>query len=255
MFEFIRQYFINPILFNEGYNFVNSTTYALLFIAAVYLVFLLLKKIKIPVDRMLTLSVMPYVVFGSIVRVLEDMGIFNSYLLFTPVIWGEMLVFILFMLAISILIQKRFNVPYYKPMFLIGVMLLAISIPFLNFKNLYGMFLTSAFFIPFALVFYFIKWKPENKLVALAHIFDGIASFTAVRFFNYFEQYPTSRFLMTSISPLSFPVVKIIAIVSILILIDKISDDKEFNKYIKLIIGILGLAPGIRDFLRLAALS
>lgn len=255
MFDFIKQYFIDPILLNQGYNFINSTVYALVFIAAIYLIFLLLKKTKIPVDNRLALAILPYAIFGSIIRILEDTGILKSYLLVTPMIYGEMILFILSVFLISVFLERKFGVPYFKILFLIGILLIPVPLVFLNFKNLYGMLLTLAFFLPWILVFYFIRWKPENKLVSLTHIFDGTASFTAVRFFGYFEQYPIPRFLMASFSPVSFLVVKVIAIIAILILIDRLSDDKEFNNYIKLIIGILGLAPGIRDLLRLAVLA
>ncbi len=255
MFDFIRQYFINPILLNQGYNFINSTVYALAFIGAIYLILLLLKKIKISIDSRLALAIIPYVIFGSIIRILEDTGVLKSYLLVTPMIYGEMILFILFVLTASVFIQRKFGIPYFKLMFLIGILLISVPLAFLNFKNFYGMLLTLAFFLPWILIFYFIKWRPENKLVSLAHIFDGTASFTAVRFFGYFEQYPIPRFLMSSLSPVSFLVVKVIAIIAILVLIDRLSDDKEFNNYIKLIIGILGLAPGVRDFLRLAVLA
>ena len=55
-------------------------------------------------------------------------------------------------------------------------------------------------------------------------------------------------------TPFSFVILKFIALVAVLFLIDKYSDDKEFSNYIKLIIGILGAATGIRGFLRLFAL-
>lgn len=255
MFDFIKQYFINPILLNQGYNFINSTVYALVFIGTIYLIFLLLRKIKISIDKRLALALLPYVIFGTIIRVLEDTGILKSYLLVTPMIYGEMILFILSVFLISVFLERKFGISYFKFLFLVGILLLSVPLVFLNFKNLYGMFLVLAFFVPWVVIFYFIRWKPENKLVSLVHIFDGTASFTAVRFFGYWEQYPIPRFLMASSSPISFLVVKIIAIVSILILIDKLSNDKEFNNYIKLIIGILGFAPGVRDFVRLAALS
>ena len=166
MFDFIKQYFIDPILLNQGYNFINSTVYALVFIAAIYLIFLLLKKTKIPVDSRLALAILPYAIFGSIVRILEDTGVLKSYLLVTPMIYGEMILFILSVFLISVFLERKFGVPYFKILFLIGILLISVPLVFLNFKNLYGMLLTLDFFLPWILVFYFIRWK-LNRLKKL----------------------------------------------------------------------------------------
>jgi uncharacterized membrane protein len=46
---------------------------------------------------------------------------------------------------------------------------------------------------------------------------------------------------------------KAVAIIAILILIDKFSKEKEYSNYLKLVIGILGAATSLRDFTRLVA--
>jgi len=251
--EFIEKYYIDPIKLGTGYNFVNSTTYALLFIAAVYLIFLFLRKTKIPIDKRFVLAIFPYAILGSFVRVLEDANIVTSYLLVTPIIYALGIVGIFLLLLISRLIEKKFNIPYFKTMFLIAIFLLLIPVSFLNFKNFYGMFLVLIFFLPWIAVFYFVRWSKENKLVSLAQIFDVTVSSTAISFFNFFEQYPIPRFL-SNVNPIFYIFVKAVAVVGILILIDKLSEEKEFNNYLKLIIGILGVAPGLRNFLSLLVL-
>jgi uncharacterized membrane protein len=83
-------------------------------------------------------------------------------------------------------------------------------------------------------------------------MFDATATFVAMNYFGYGEQHVLPRYIINlSGTPFSFIILKIIAIVLILIGIDKYSKDKEFNNYIKLIIGIIGAATGLRDFLGL----
>lgn len=251
--EFIKKYYVNPIKLGTGYNFINSTTYALLFIAAIYLIFLFLKKIRIPVDRRFVLAIFPYAVLGSFVRVLEDAGIVVSYFLVTPMIYATGILFIFFLLVVSHLIERKFNIPYFKTMFLTAIFLLLIPTAFLNFKNFYGIFLVLIFFLPWMVISYFVRWNAENKLVSLAHIFDATVSSIAISFFGFFEQYPIPRFLI-SINPVLYVFIKAAVVVGILILIDKLSKEKEFNNYLKLVIGILGAAPGLRNFLSLLVL-
>ena len=65
-------------------------------------------------------------------------------------------------------------------------------------------------------------------------------------------------FFIELFGPFSFIVLKVVAIVAALILIDKFvgnsKEDEEFKSYIKLIIGILGGATACRDLIALAVL-
>ena len=91
--------------------------------------------------------------------------------------------------------------------------------------------------------------------MTLIQLFDGTATFVALNFFGYYEQHIIPTFIINLFGPISFIFIKLITVVAILVLIDRISPDKEFNNYLKLIIGILGGATGSRDFLALIALA
>lgn len=252
--EFTKKYYIDPINLGTGYNFVNSTTYALIFIGAIYLFFLFLKKrTTISIDKKFVLAIFPYVVLGSFVRVLEDAEIVTTKLLLTPMIWGIFLFGIFFLLFISRLIERKFNIPYFKTMFLIAIFLFLIPVSVLHFKNFYGMFLALAFFLPWIIISRIVKWNGENKLVALAHIFDATVSSVAISYFGFFEQYPIPR-ILSGINPFLYIIVKASVVIGVLLLIDKVSKEKEFNNYLKFIIGILGAAPGLRNFIALLVL-
>jgi uncharacterized membrane protein len=106
------------------------------------------------------------------------------------------------------------------------------------------------FYLPWVLLFSVLKrWSLTNRITTLVQLFDATITSVAMTFFGYGEQHvvPTA-FINLVGTPFSFVILKIVGVVLALVLIDKLSDDKEFNNYLKLCIGILGGATGTRDF-------
>jgi len=88
--EFLYKYYIDPIRYGEAYTLVDTLTYALILIAAVYLLYRGLRRYGIAIDDELVLATLPYVVFGGLLRVVEDTGMITSdlrFLLITPLIF------------------------------------------------------------------------------------------------------------------------------------------------------------------------
>jgi len=173
-------------------------------------------------------------------------------------------------------LQKKFSIPYYKTVFVLGVLLLPFTLAQLKFSNFYGGLLVFLFFTPWVLFFKsplevplgllskFSKvsskaklkisdWFLENKIVTLVHLFDATTTAVSLSFFGYYEQHILPTFFINILGPFSFVFLKAVAIVCILALIDRFSDDKEFNNYLKLVIGLLGAGTGSRDFITLLA--
>ena len=255
--DFIRQYYIDPMVLNQGYNFVNTLTYALLVVVATWLTFKFLEKMKVKIDRNFVVSIMILVVLGTMVRLLEEAGVSSSYFLVTPMIWIESFAFIFSLFLVSKFVEKKFKVPYYKTLSAVGLVLILIPLTLIltRLTHLTGMIIALGLLIPFAIIFYLVKWKLENKLVSMAHIFDATSTFTALQFFGFRELHVVPRLLIGSTSPVAFIVVKVVVIIAVLLLIDKYSDDKKFNNFLKLIIAVIGLAPAIRDFFLLGLAS
>ncbi|HQN91095.1 MAG TPA: DUF63 family protein, partial [Methanoculleus sp.] len=80
--EFLYKYYIDPIRYGEAYTLVDTLTYALILIAAVYLLYRGLRRYGIAIDDELVLATLPYVVFGGLLRVVEDTGMITSDLRF-----------------------------------------------------------------------------------------------------------------------------------------------------------------------------
>ena len=251
--EDVVSYFTNPTAI--GYTPEKTLILASILVVIVYVIFEVLKKLKIKIDRRLAIGIIPYVILASTLRVLQDAKVFNTIWLITPGIYGTMITVILSILIVSFLIERKFSVPYFKTLFVVGLLGIAFFLPLLNFINTEGFLLVSAFYLPWVIIFYKIRWTLANKLVTLAQMFDANATFVALQFFGYYEQHVVPSFFINIFSPVSFIFLKVVAIAVILVLIDRSKGDREFNNFLKLMIGILGLATGTRDFLRLLALT
>jgi uncharacterized membrane protein len=254
----LLDYFIAPI--KTGYDFPKTLVFALVFIFALYLVYLFLKKIKVKVDRRFAVAVVPYVVFGGTLRVLKDLGLLTSYWFVTPGIYFLVLFLIIAVLLLSLLLQKKLKIPYFKTLFVIGILLISFNVSQIRFVNSNGAVLVAIFYLPWVLLFYFSKrWGLENRIVSAVQMFDATTTATAMTFFGYGEQHVLPNIFINLFGsvlfgPFSFVVLKIVGVVLVLVLIDRLSDDKEFSNYLKLAIGILGLATGTRDFTCLLSL-
>jgi len=238
-----------------GYTVESTTIFAIILIIFVYLIFYILKFLKIKVDRRLAIAISPYIILGSSLRILKDAGILQNCLFQTPGIYFFIFGITLSLLIITTIIERKKDIPYYKTMFIIGLFLISLILGIIQYRNFTGIGYIIAFFIPWIILLKLIPWSSENKIVTGLHTFDGTATFVSLNYFGYYEQHVVPRYLIDLFgTSFSFVVLKFIALVTILFIIDKYSSDKEFNNYIKLIIGILGAATGTRDFLRLFSL-
>lgn len=252
MWENIVDYFLSPT--KTGYDVPKTLVYGLVLILAVYIGFKILEKLKIKIDKRFVLATSPYIIFGATLRVLQDIGIVNSILFVTPHIYTFVASIASCIFLISLFLEKRSGIPYFKIPFVAGLVLFAFVIVHIIPINFYGMFLVIILFLPWILFFNFVKWALANKIVSLLHMFDATTTFVAINFFGFGEQHVFPRFLI-NFTPISFIFVKLIVIVFILLAIDRFSKDKEFNNYLKLVIGILGAATSSRDFIALAVLG
>jgi len=169
---------------------------------------------------------------------------------------------------------KRNKIPYWKPMFMIGLVACALNVWMLPFTNPWGLGMILGITAGFAAVFFgltFIQerfkskvtkspsfqWlklfsRPNSSLLS-AHMLDSSATFVSVAFFGYYEQHPVPRFFIDAIGPWTFFILKLAVLLPSLYIIDRYAEDGEFKNFLKIVILILGLAPGLRDSIRLGA--
>ena len=282
----LQDYFIQPILSNGFFNPVNTIVYSLILIAAVVVVFKFLQKATISVDRKFFLAILPFVFWGSSTRVLHDaafagalspeLNIFYGAKIFpTP---GSYIITFLFAFGILLLtigLQKvsKGKVPYWKAMFAVGVVASAINLWLLPLKNWEPFLLIVGTWVGLgALLFIIYKlvripglgWyevlrqvfsKENVAILGAAHFLDAAATYWALTSYGYFEQHVVPRTLFPLFGAESFFVLKAVVVLGVLWAIDRYgkNENPQFRAFLKIVIFILGFAPGARDLLRLVA--
>ena len=280
---FLQDYFINPILANGWFNPVNTTVYSLILVVAVYYVYRMLARLRIGIDLRFGLAILPFIFWGSSTRVLHDAayvgklspGLNEFYNL--PVFPTPGSYFITFSLALavlfaSLLIQKRFSFPYWKAMLLAGIALDIANLLILPFENAFPFFLIAGGALAWFLVFHaprslaellfpgrriqrFLSGllSDENLAIISAHFLDATATVAALAYFGYVEQHVVPRLLFPYLGPYAMFLLKAVVVPPVLWVLDRHAEDRNFRNFLKIVVLILGLAPGLRNMLRLMA--
>jgi uncharacterized membrane protein len=259
--EFINENFLIPLC--HYYTTVGTITYGLILVLAVVGTYKLLKYLKIKIDKKFFIGLLPFIIYGGWTRALRDheLGIYQSNLFCSPPIY-----FFIFLIALASLLlglsiekltkKKKFS--YEKTMLLIGFCFLLYNATLTNITEFFAFSFVLFLIGCWSLIFFGInKIKPkllslENSGILVSHLFDASATFTALTFFGYYEQHVLPSFLINmSGAWIMFPL-KIIVVWAVLETIDRSKEDVFFKRFLKIIILILGLALGIRDFLTIS---
>jgi uncharacterized membrane protein len=288
----IYEFFIQPILQNGWFNPVNTMVYAIVLVIAVFLVYKLLKKMHIKINLYFLLAILPFIFWGSSTRVLHDAAFagalatpelnafYNSPIFPTPGSYLITFLLALIVLLVSLAVQRfttgkgfmsrKGGVPYWKLMFVIGTVLCAINIWFLPITSFFPLLLILTITVFWILLFFAvyrisgIGWfrkqrithlfSPANQGILGVHLFDATATFTALSIYGYLEQHVVPNLVIPILGPVSMFLLKIIVVLPVLWIIDRYGEPGNFNNFLKIIIIILGLAPGLRDTIRLMAM-
>ncbi len=258
VWDFIKKYYINSIVYKTGYNVVNTLTWAALLIVAVVLLYKFLVK-RIKIDEKFIYATIPYIVFGSATRIVEDANFLKppiAYAFMSPFIY--IIVFALTFPALLISLKLFGSERYYKPYAAFGIILAVSMLTFL-FMNLR---VVNYWVIPAGLglavimtaIFYVIMPPCRNRLsilVFFVHMLDGFETFLGISFLNYWELHVLPRFLIYHFGPISLPIAKFVVFALILYLLDTSGEEENLKNFIKFALIVLGLGPGLRDGLRM----
>ncbi len=263
----IREYFEKPAMGHGGYNAVNTLVYAIILLAVSFkIVYPQLDKRGVKFNTKFMLALLPFILFGSSARVLEDMGLlprsFNplefGYYTYTPGIYIAVGLLTIASLFIARFLSPKTGISFYKILGGIGLVLALPVVGFevLRFRALEGFVAivlgTGVLTGVVCLAVRSIWWKSffENKLNVLAvagQALDGVATFVAIQFYRCGEQHVLSQAVIDVGGPLAFPIVKMFLIALILYYVEKEVKEKNLNNFIKVFIIILGFATGTRD--------
>lgn len=287
MADFFQAYFVDPIIYNTGYNPVNTATYAVILVAAVVLTFKLLKRMGVKIDREFFFGIIPFIALGGALRAWEDgmeasksvfldalrffilvdaQGTPRNLLLVSPIMYITVFLIAISSLLFALAVQKTRKIPYHKTWFLTGVLLILAVLSQLRFTNFFAMGLMIGIAAAWAAGLLAVKrlaarnkmhsiekfFTTENHSILGVHMFDASTTFVALQFYPYFEQHVLPGFLISIFGPAVMFLLKLAVVSLVLHYIDKdFKKDDQKRNFIKIAIIILGLGPGLRNFLRL----
>lgn len=270
--QFISTYYIDPIMYDEGYNIINTITWALLLGICLFGVMKLLYKLKVTLDEKFILSILPFVLAGSSLRVIEDAGLFKppmQYLFITPNIYFVVFAVTVLCLICSKQLQKMNIVAdYHKTFASLGLLWTAINVIILLYsedivKPYVPVLVLSA---AFALTFLIYKASKHaghelfsthlNLSIVFAHLFDASSTIVGIDMLGYYEKHVVpSYFINLADTALVMYPLKILIFVPILYILDsQFNEDAEsrtLRTLVKMVIIVLGLSPAFRNTIRM----
>ncbi|HVN66235.1 MAG TPA: DUF63 family protein [Methanomicrobiales archaeon] len=274
--DFIYKYYIDPIRLGQPYNVVDTLTYALILVISVYLVYRWLKRSGISLDGEFILATIPYVVLGGLLRVVEDTGMINSdlrYLLITPLIFFVVFFIAAGALVLSRALEKRHFVPRFLAFYggagaglsvavalllgwfgltraTIDLMVLGSILLIASVSSLAVMFLLERV----------LRWAyaadPLYRILVIGQMLDASATGYGIDFgpLPYQEVHVVGSALIrwTGTAFSLFPLKLAVVIPAIWVLeIYRRDGNREFANLVLLAMITVGLAPGVRDMVRM----
>jgi uncharacterized membrane protein len=273
--QFIDQYYIHPIVNSgEGYNPVNTITYAIILGISLFALLKIMDILKIKLDERFVISTAPYILFGASLRVIQDVGVVQppfSYLFITPLVYVLAAAITAAVLLTCLALERKGVIKdYTKPYFWTGVAGIVLVLGILATKQVnawwWAPIVIASLAFTFTGVIYLLarhfKWdfltNRLNVAILGAHMFDASSTFTAIDIVGgfaekhvvpvFFINYTHTAFVMYAL--------KLAVFIPVIYLIEKyFKEDPQLYYAIKFVLLVLGFGPGIRNTLELTFLQ
>lgn len=271
--EFIYKYYIDPIESGGAYTLVDTLTYALILIVAVFLIYRWMQRAELAFDRQLLFATLPWVVFGGLARVVEDAGMLAApwrYLLITPLIF-----FVIFFYAVVVLYlcHRLLGERGVRVYGMIGVLSAAVALALLLWHGatvstidlavpavILGLAAVTSLAL-WALLRYGFRWEYASdriyQVLIAGHMLDASATSYGIDLhpLGYVEQHVVGSSLIaaTGTGFAMFPLKLLVLIPGIFVLelYRREESATSFWHLIVLAMIVVGLAPGVRDMMRM----
>ena len=261
--EFITTHYVDPIVTDSGYNIVNTLTWAMVLVLCVYALHSLnvFKRLGVTIDQSFVIGVVCYVLFGSSLRVLVEAEIFApplKYILITPNIYFVVFAITMASLILSLRIYKE---RYYISFAAIGLGLTSLNIGVLLWSEgithpLEALLIVALTVLITASIYVgagfakieFLRGR-FNIAILGAHLLDASSTTVAIDVLTgYSGKHVVENYLidLTGTGAVMYPL-KLLLLIPMLYLIDSEFDETELLDLLKLVVLVLGLAPGCRN--------
>jgi uncharacterized membrane protein len=270
--QFVNAYYIHPITHDTGYNPVNTITWALLLVLCLFLTLKLLKKLEIEIDKTFIAALSPYIFVGASLRVMEDAELFSpplSYLLITPLIYFLLFFCCIAILTLSVTLSRSNKIRDYNynvPFCLVGVIWLVINLiilledeeiilPWVLFAvvGISGILLLVIYGIAAKFGVNFLTEK-LNVSVLAAHLLDASSSYIGIDLLGYSGKHVIEGIIVKYAGSAAgmYPL-KLGILIPVLYLLETRFDEheRELKNLVLLALLVIGLAPAVRNTLRM----
>jgi uncharacterized membrane protein len=275
--DFIYKYYIDPIRYEQPYNAVETITYALILIAAVYLIYRWFKKSEFPLDGPFVLATLPYIILGGVLRVIQDSHMIQSdlqFLIVTPFIY-----FVIFFYTLTILIISRYLESqrlcnnYLKVYAGVGIFsVICVALVLLGWGMTHTridlfvlvvipLMATVATLLVFACMRYILRWQYVTDPLYITLLFGQLLDASATSYgidlhpsVQYIEQHVVGSALIewTHTAFVMFPLKLVVLFPAIYIMeMYRKEANPAFWNLVLLAMIVVGLAPGVRDMTRM----
>lgn len=275
--DFFYLYYIAPIISVHKYNIVNTLTYAIVLIIALYCIYRWLKTTGIAIDHTFVLATMPYVIFGGLLRVVEDTG-FLGYpervLLISPIIYFVVFIYTVLWLIGSRMLENAGKVASYHRTYAAGGILAAgasalflawfgITTTQIDLVVLFGILAVTLIstVLVWALIRYVFRWEYVDdilyRLLIFGHMLDASATSIGIDLhpLDYVEKHVVGGALIdatgTAFAMFPLKLAVIIPAIYILELYRREEGSEGLWHLILLAMIIVGMSPGLRDLGRM----
>ncbi|HUU76065.1 MAG TPA: DUF63 family protein [Methanoregulaceae archaeon] len=277
VWEFIYKYYIDPIRYGQPYNIVDTLTYALILIVSIYILYRWFSRSKmITIDGNFVLATLPYVVLGGLLRVVQDTGMITSdfqYLLITPLIYFVLFFFTAGTLVITSSCQKaaliKDYIPYYVAAGVAACLVAGGVLLLFGLENGIVDLGVAAFIIALAVVTtalvytamrYLLRWAyagdPLYLALIIGQMLDASATSYGIDFhpLDYVEVHVVGSNLIawTGTAFSMFPL-KLLVIFPGIYILERFRNEGAPVLWHLILLAMItvGLAPGVRDMVRM----
>jgi uncharacterized membrane protein len=275
--DFLYKYYIDPIRYEQPYNTVETITYALILIAALYLIYRWFNSSDFRVDSRFVLATIPYVIFGGVLRVVQDTHMIQSDLQFaivTPFIYFVIFAYTFGILLVSRYLERQGFVDDYLKVyagagilstFCVALVLVAWSIPHHGvdltiLAIILGMAVTATAIV-WGFIKYVLTWEyvsdPLYVMLLFGQLLDASATSYGIDFHpgvHYIEQHVVGSFLIdwAHTAFVMFPLKLVVLFPAIYFMqMFRKEANPTFWHLVLLAMIVVGFAPGVRDMVRM----